>query len=99
MPALKTYNKRALELLADAKHSGKAKNDKDWSKKIGINNANLSAVKRGDRDFTLDQIIAACKLVGVSMDWVAGRSSIKYIIKNRSLVDLLREATAMAEKL
>lgn len=97
MSALKIHNRRTLELLAEAKHSGKVKNDKEWAKKVGINNANLSAIKAGKRDFTFEQMIAACKLLGVSLDWITGRTSAKYITKKPKLIDLLKEALNMAE--
>lgn len=98
MAVLKTHNKRIIELLSEAKHSGKVKTDKDWCKKVGINNANLSAIRAGKRDFTLEQMISASKLVGVSLDWITGRTTAKYIIKKPKLIDLLKEAIALAEE-
>lgn len=97
MATLKIYNRRTLELLSDAKHEGKVINDKDWAKKVKINNANLSAVKAGRRDFTLDQMIAAAKISGVSLDWITGRSAIKFMIKEPTLEEVLKQAMSMVK--
>ena len=97
MANLKIFNRRTLELLSDAKHEGKVINDKDWAKKIKVNNANLSSIKAGKRDFTLEQMIAAAKLCGVSLDWIIGRSSVKYLAKEPTIEEVLKQALTMVK--
>lgn len=92
MPKLKTYNERMLLMLEYAKQDKLVKNEGEWCKKVKILEQNLSAIKRGERSFTISQIINACKLSKQSSDWVLGISN-----KEKNGLELIKEGIRLLE--
>jgi len=93
------YDKRMLVLLDQAKASGLVANAKDWCERIGLKEANLSAIKRGDRSFTLEQIIEACKLSSVSIDWICGLKNTQGISEQKATpIEMIEQAVRLLKE-
>ena len=71
---------------------------KEWCEQISVLPQNLSAIKKGTRAFTLDQITAACKLSNTSMDWVTGLTDTPTKIKGeQTLLEQMKAAVKRLE--
>lgn len=95
---LKIYNRRGLDLLADAKAKEIVKTDKEFCEKVHILQANLVLVKAGSRSFTIDQLMAIAKLTGASMDYICGKTSVVQPRAEKSVIELLQDAISKLKK-
>ena len=86
-----------LELLDQAIKTELVENAGEWCERIGFHQSNLRFIRNGERSFTIDQIIAACQLAEVSLDWVVGISTDRKRVKSVSPIQQLKEAVIAVE--
>lgn len=78
----KTITSRMLELKALAIHKGVATGSLHWLEQIGIENRQVvTQIKAGQSSFRLYHIYKACELVGVSTDYVFGRTTSPFAVR------------------
>ncbi|WP_157558122.1 hypothetical protein [Niabella aurantiaca] len=87
----KIWNKRIFELVAE-RVSLTREPEKEIFALIGLEASNAHAVRNGKQSFTVDQIVSAARLFGVSLDWIAGiidtRNTVNIPLSNQ-LIDII----------
>ena len=63
---------RMLRLIDLLRFEGKIKNDADFCNIIDIKPQKLSKVKKGNQQFTAEQIYNVCKNFNVNANWIFG---------------------------
>lgn len=95
---LAIYNQRMLQLITEAVKAGIVDYEMEYCKKIEYDHTNLPKIKAGLQSFKIQHIIAAAKLMDVSIDWICGLSKFrKQRIKDYSPTDLIKEGLRMLE--
>jgi hypothetical protein len=100
MPSLKLeiWNKRMLELMAMAIHTGKCENMRDWCDVIGFHESNITHIKQKTHSFRIQHIINAAKFMNTSVDWIVGlTNNMKTNYKTMSGIDLIKEGVRLIE--
>jgi hypothetical protein len=96
---LKGIEGRMYEVYEYALNNNIVTTDKEWCEKIGMVQQNFTRVKSGRGSYTIQQMIEACKLTGVSLDYVAGLSkTIKRNEAKLSAIQLIEEGLRQLKK-
>lgn len=91
--AKKIHNQRIVALINEY-ISLTNENETAVYEKVGIIKQNVRTIKLGTVSFTLDQVVKASKLFGVSTDWILGLTDERSIVSipvNSALEKLIEE--------
>lgn len=93
MPKQSIIDKRMLDVMQYAIQTGKAESELKFMELVGNYKTNLYKIKDGKQNFTKEQMLEACKLTGVSADYLFGFTN-KMLRKESktSPIELLEQA-------
>ena len=69
---LPIYNIRMLELITILKELGEIRYKKEFLDAIGIERQSIRQIQLGIASFTSSQILTACEVYGVNVNWIYG---------------------------
>ncbi len=87
-----------LQLMKESVGSELAATKKEWCELIGIRQSNLIEVESGKRGFTIEQIVKAAEITGVSTDWILGLSKTRKGSTDASGIELIKEGLRLIEQ-
>lgn len=94
---LKTWNQRMLLLMAHAIDTDQCESQKDFCKKIGLDNTALVRIKKGIQGFTHDQVDRACRAFRTHPSWLYGYSPVMNPGKSKGPLQQLKDAVRSIE--
>lgn len=86
-----------LLLMSHCIDTGKVSSKKEFAESLGLPASNLTAIKNGERSFTVSQITTAAKKYKVDVNWIVGISERMAYTGGKTALQLLKDATRAVE--
>lgn len=86
-----------LLLMRHCVDTNLAESQKDFLISIGMVPSNVYQIKKGERSFTINQMVAAAKKYKVNINWICGLESNMKRMKNGSALQNLKDSVREIE--
>jgi hypothetical protein len=91
------YDERMLLLMRHCVDSEICDSQADFLESLGLQPPVAAQIKRGDRSFTIDQVITAARLYKININWICGLSKEMKLQSSKTALQQLKDATRAVE--